>query len=137
MGSLCVLPVSSKTQDIPFREKKKKKAKEMKRISVMNGKCCCSALSLLPFCDICNCSVWVSNEDFIASVQLHCEFLLLTPVNLRTARGFLFWEWGHFNYPLYLCFSQVTLRKESLPGVSSMVWPQFFSTNHFLRLSCS
>lgn len=77
----------------------------MKGSSVMNGKCCCSALSLLPFCDICNCSVWMSNEDFIAFAWLHCELLLLTPVNLRTARGFWFCKWIHFNCPMYLCLS--------------------------------
>lgn len=125
-------------QDIPFRgEKKRKKAKEMKGSSVMNGKRCCSAFSLLPYCDICNCSVWMSNEDLIAFAQLHCKLLLLTPVNLRTVRGFWFWAWVHFNCPLYLRFSRVTLRKETLPGISSMLWLQFFSTNHFLRLLCS
>lgn len=77
----------------------------MKGSSVMNGKHCCSALSLLPFCDICNCSVWMSNEDFIAFARLHCELLLLTPVNLRTARGFWFCKWVHFNCPMYLCLS--------------------------------
>jgi len=66
----------------------KKRAKKMKGSSVMNGKHCCRDLSLLPFCDIFNCSVLMSNEDFIAFAKLHCTWLLrLTQVDLQRGRG--------------------------------------------------